>query len=582
MKRTRRTDGPEPWVLGLAGSHNGAAALYRGTTLVCAVQEERLTRKKRQKLRPGEPSLAVQAVLADQGIGIDDLDLVVSAPLTGTLDPRDDIARHPELSRRPCRTISHHLAHALSAYACSGFYEATALVVDGLGSFARDLRKDERRVARPHADHDREAVSLYGFDRQSVTPLDKHLVRTGYRDDAAPTPLGPFSSLGLMYQQVARFTFGSWDAAGKVMGLAPLGRPIHSISEFLELQDDGRIEFNDDLFGIGGLVSNLALASFPNDRKAHADLAASVQRALEEGLMHLVRHARALSDGGVLLCAGGVFLNGVANERILRSGLFEEVFFLPFAEDSGTAVGAAFHGVRELLGEGARPLPISDDSLGPRPNDIRLAFSQAQEMGASIELDPNLTDLVDLLDSGAVVGFFSGRSELGPRALGHRAILYDPRRDDREALNRKKGREDFRPFAPVIRIDWVDRWLDHGGFTDSPYMLRVMPVLEAQRARVPAITHVDGTTRPQVIKDHTHPTLWTLLDLWRARTGVPMLLMTSFNRAGEPMVETVCDAIHTAFALGLDAIWIEDTWERTAEGELRRAPSPVLITLRKR
>lgn len=580
MTRSTRPEGREPWVLGLAGSHNGAAALYRGHRLVCAVQEERLTRKKRQKLHPGEPSLAVQAVLADQGIGIDDLDLIVSAPLTGLLDPRDDIARHPELSRRPHRTISHHLAHALSAYACAGYHEATALVVDGLGSFARDLETNERRVARPHADHDREAVSLYRFDRQSVTPLDKHLVRTSYRDDSAPTPLGPFSSLGLMYQQVARFTFGSWDAAGKVMGLAPLGRPIHSISEFLDLQDDGRIAFNDDLFGIGGLISNLALAPFPNDRQAHADLAASVQRALEEGLMHLVRHARTRSDGRALVCAGGVFLNGVANEKILRSRLFEEVFYLPFAEDSGTAVGAAFFGVRELLGDKATPSTLRDDSLGPRPTDTQAALSKASALGAHVDRAPSLAELVDLLDSGAVVGFFSGRSELGPRALGHRALLYDPRRDDREALNRRKGREDFRPFAPAIRIDAVEEWLDHGGTPHSDFMLRVMAVLEDKRAKVPAITHVDGTTRPQVI-ERGHP-LWAPLGEWHARTGVPMLLMTSFNRAGEPMVETVCDAVQTAFALELDALWIEDTWERSGSGELGPHRSPILITFRKR
>ena len=577
-----KTAGSGPWVLGLAGSHNGAAALFRGTELVCAVQEERLTRKKRQKLHPGEPSLAVQAVLADQGLSVDDLDLVVSSPLTGTLDPRDDIARHPELSRRPHKTISHHLAHALSAYACAGCFDADALVVDGLGSFARDVSRSERAVAFSHGDHDREAVSLYRITRDTFTPLSKHLVRTGYRDDSAPTPLGPFSSLGLMYQQVARFTFGSWDAAGKVMGLAPLGRPIHSISEFLDLQDDGRIEFNDDLFGIGGVISNMALKPWPNDRQAHADLAASVQRALEEGLLHLVRHARSQSDGAPLVCAGGVFLNGVANELILRSRLFEEVFFLPFAEDSGTAVGAGWFGVRELLGTAA-PMPsLSDDTFGPRPTDLQAALQQAQEMGAETDDRATVDDLVDLLDAGAVVGLFSGRSELGPRALGHRGILYDPRRDDREALNRKKGREDFRPFAPIIRIDWADRWLDHGGFTRSPFMLRVMPVLEAQRTRVPAITHVDGTTRPQVINQWTHPTLWALLDAWRSRTTVPMLLMTSFNLAGEPMVETVCDAIHTAFALGLDAVWIEDTWERDEVGTMRPIEKPTLLTFRKR
>lgn len=575
--------GSGPWVLGLAGSHNGAAALYRGRELVCAVQEERLSRIKRARLHPGEPSRAVLAVLSDQGLTVDDLDLVVSAPLTGTLDPRDDIANHPELSRRPHLTITHHRAHALSAYACSGFEDTAALVVDGLGSFGRDLAPEERTAAVSYDDSHREAVSLYRMTSHGVVPIEKQLARTGYADDAAPTPLGPFSTLGLMYQQVARFTFGSWDAAGKVMGLAPLGRAIHSISEFLDFQDDGGIDFRDDLFGIGGLVA--ATLPWPADRNAHADLAASVQVALEEGLMYWVRRARELTNARRLVCAGGVFLNGVANERILASGLFDEVFFLPFAEDSGTAVGAAFHGVCHLLGPtiGTR---LQDDSLGPLPRDLEAALELARQHGAEVAPSDtvSLQGLVDVLASGGLVGLVEGRSELGPRALGHRSLLYDPRRDNRESLNRRKGREGFRPFAPVVLAEHAADWLELGTTTSSPFMLRVTAVRPDKRSKVPAITHIDGTTRPQII-ERDHP-LHPLLSAWYDRTQTPMLLLTSFNRAGEPIVESMCDAVRTALALDLDALWLDALWLDALWLDALRLDdghrTPTLLTFRKR
>lgn len=538
-----------PWVLGLAGSHNGAAALYRGADLVCAVQEERLSRKKRDVLLPGRPSRAVDAVLADQGLTPDDLALVVSAPLAVTADPERDVVHHPTLGARPTRTIGHHLAHALSAWATSGFEDTLALVVDGAGSFGRDLPADERAACVRFDPTHREAVSVYLMADGRVVPLEKHLARTDVEGDQVAGALGPFSSLGLMYQQVARFTFGSWDAAGKVMGLAPHGRAIFSISEFLDFRDDGALEFHDHLGGIGG---GLSLRPFPADFQAHADLAASVQAALEAGMMHLAARAASLSPVRRLVCAGGVFLNGVANERLLRTGLFDEVFVVPFAEDSGTAVGAAFAGARELCG--ARPRRLGDDTLGPTPRDLDLALAAARSAGLTIIADDPIGRLVDLLTAGRAVGFLSGRSELGPRALGHRSILFDPRRDEALALNHLKGREAFRPFAPAVLDAFADTWFDLGTHGESPFMLRVVPVRDDKRALVPAVVHVDGTTRPQTVAPgHAlHPVIGAFF----ARTGVPLLLNTSFNRAGEPIVETCLDALGSARAMGLGAVYL--------------------------
>jgi carbamoyltransferase len=539
-----------PWVLGLAGSHNGAAALYRGDTLISAIQEERLTRQKRAMLHPGRPSLAVDALLADAGLTPDDLALVVSAPLQAPDHPDHRVDLHPTLGHRPHRVIAHHLAHALSAFACSGFSEATALVVDGLGSSARDLAPAERAFATdPTA---RETVSIYRIEDGLAHPIDKHFGRAGYADDALPTPLGPYASLGLVYQQVARFSFGAWDAAGKVMGLAPFGRPVFTRDQFFTIDDT--LVFDDSLTGLGGDPRLSKARPYPADARLHEDLAASVQAALEDGLLHLVERARRLAPSRRLVCAGGVFLNALANERILHSRLFDEVFVVPFAEDSGTAVGAAFHGVVELLG----PRPgrrLAMDALGPVPRDREAALALAASHGARIQ-DAPPEALAPFIAAGHAVGLFTGRSELGPRALGQRSILFDPRRPEGSLeLNALKGREAFRPFAPAVLAADAPRYFNLGPEPSSPFMLRICPVLPAMREVLPAITHVDGTTRPETVSPDTP--LGRIVAAFGALTGHPVVLNTSFNQAGEPIVETCTDAVRTALAMPLRALWLD-------------------------
>ncbi len=542
------------WVLGLAASHNGAAALYRDDTLVCAIQEERLTREKRAILHLDRQSLAVAALLAEHALTPDDLDLVVAAPLWSPRLRANDLAHHPTLSTRPRLSLSHHLAHALSAYACSGLSDATALVVDGMGSLAHDLPAAERAaVLGPADDTHREVASIYACTPDATTPLEKHLGRSGFAPGAAPTRFGPFSSLGLAYQQVAQLTFGSWDAAGKVMGLAPYGRPRFPPDAFFRVGPDGRLDFRDGPDGIAALVG--APRRFPDDRALHEDLAASVQAALELGLMHLVERARRLGPSPRLVCAGGVFLNSVANEKILRSGLFDEVFFLPFAEDSGTAVGAAFHGVRHLLGPRAGTRLVAD-ALGPLPTDHAEAIALATARGARLS-DPSPAAIAKRLAAGEVIGLLAGRSELGPRALGQRSILFDPRRaDGQHRLNALKGREPFRPFAPAVLAEHAAAWFDLGRPTESPFMLRVAAVHPERRPLIPAVTHVDGTARVQTV---TTAPLAGIVRAFFAETGVPLVLNTSFNRAGEPIVERAVDAVETALAMGLDALVLDAT-----------------------
>jgi len=559
------------WVLGLAASHNGAAALYRDDVLVSAIQEERLTRHKRAHLLPGRPFLALDALLGDAGLSVDDLARVVVAPLTSPDAPEHRLALHPILGRLPHGVISHHHAHALSAYATSGFADACVLVVDGMGSAIGDVPAAERAVlVDPGAPARgtgalRETVSIYQASPAGLVPLEKHagvadLVGGDLADPRTPpSPFAAAASLGLMYQAVAQLTFGSWDAAGKVMGLAPYGAPRFSRELFFELierTDLTRLVFRRGMDGVAGRLPHLEPWGRRDDHDdLHCDLAASVQAALEEGLLALVRRARALSRSPRLALAGGVFLNSVANERIIASRLFDEVFIIPAAEDSGTAIGAAFHGVLTLLGP-TRGSRLERDALGPLHHDLAPALALAANEGATPNATPDPIGAAGaLLADGKVLGCFQGRSELGPRALGQRSILFDPRRaDGKHLLNaRVKHREAFRPFAPAVLASRARDWFALEG--DSPFMLRVCRVSAPDR--LPAVTHVDGTARVQTVAEDGAP-LHRLIAAFDALTGVPVVLNTSFNVAGEPLVETPLDAVRCFLGTGIDALLLGD------------------------
>jgi carbamoyltransferase len=262
------------------------------------------------------------------------------------------------------------------------------------------------------------------------------------------------------------------------------------------------------------------------------------------------------------LCyAGGVALNSVANERILRESGFKNVFIMPAAEDSGTAIGAAYYGLWQLRGYSPIPQQTIDET-GRR-------YSRA-EITSVIERTPALCvsqpdDLVDhvaeLLSRGNIVGWFRGGSELGPRSLGQRSIFCDPRKPDMKHIlnSRVKFREGFRPFAPMVRYENVHEWFDveeHQAY--SPFMLRVMPFREEKKELVPAVVHVDGTGRVQTVARQTAPVLHRLLTAFYDRTGVPMLLNTSFNVAGEPIVETPKDAVLGFLYTGIDFCVVEE------------------------
>ncbi|MCY1035339.1 hypothetical protein OV207_28090 [Corallococcus sp. BB11-1] len=563
-----------PWILGLSYSHNGSACLLRGDEIVVAVQEERLLRQKRAALSAAWGSLAVTYCLDAAGIKAEDLSAAVVCPTTESQSVEADFALNGRLrlvrNQVPIFTLPHHLGHALGAFATSGFEDAAVLVVDGSGSSWDELPPDERavvqgtdeariRAAMARGLRVREWASLYVASGTSARPVEKHvleLIGPEALQEQRRTGMREFRGLGHLYQAMGWQLFGSEDdGPGKVMGLAPHGRPTTPPGDFFEV-DGNALRFKDTV-----PARYRHHDRWPAREQEYADLAASAQNAVEEALLHLAKRARALSGNARLCYAGGVALNSVANERLHRESGFEELFVMPAAEDSGASVGAAYYGLWKLTGKNARRR-LNHDAVGRVYASAEVqAATRAQAGIRAVPCDDTLEKAVDLLIDGKILGWFEGRSELGPRALGQRSILCDPRRAEmKDVLNHKvKFREGFRPFAPILPLENAAEWFELDGVSkESPFMLRIAHFRPEKRALVPAVVHVDGTGRLQTLTAENNGRLYQLVKRFEQRTGCPVLLNTSFNVAGEPIVETPEDALGCLLFTGLDAVVFED------------------------
>lgn len=549
----------EPWILGIGSSrHNGAVCLLRGNRVAAAVQEERLTRMKRARHPAGLASLAVQYCLDTAGITANDLSAIGVCRLSHS-PSNEDVRQSPQLrtiaGRVPVTNISHHLGHAVAVFATSGFESATVVIADGRGSPACQL--DATEAAAIHAqqrgrldlDDPRvcETLTFYHAQGAKLTAIEKHI---GRASEQRPGRMRSLFSLGALFHCAGSQVFGEpLDGAGKLMGLAPFGVPNIPISDFFSIEGD---EF---------IYSEAVCDRFVHDdrwparSKEYADLAASTQCALEEAILYVAKRARIISSETRLCYAGGVALNSVANERLIRESGFDDVFIMPAAEDSGTAIGAAYAALWQLT-EFERGTRQNSDSMGRRysPCEIDVAIA-SNPRAKRIDCGGVIAQAADLLANGKIVGWFQGGSELGPRALGQRSILADPRRGDiKDTLNRRvKFRESFRPYAPAVLKSRAHEWFDTDPSSlDSPFMLRVMNVKEGCRDLVPGIVHADGTARVQTVTRESNPPLHDLLEAYERETGVPILLNTSFNIAGEPIVETPEEALYCFAFSGLD------------------------------
>jgi carbamoyltransferase len=576
--------------------HDSAAALVVDGRIVAAAQEERFTRKKHDARFP---TRAIEYCLSEAGLTPADLSYVTfyEKPLlkfdrlletylayapAGFRSfmkampvwfrqklhlPREMDRGLGGTYRGPYVFTQHHESHAASAFFPSPFEEAAVVTLDGVGEWA---------------------TASYGVGRGNKITLT-HELRFPH-------------SLGLLYSAFTYFTgFRVNSGEYKLMGLAPYGDPVYRdliLERLLDVKEDGSFRMDQRYFTY---CQGLTMTGRRFERlfggparkpespvtQREMDIAASIQAVTEEIMLRIARHVRGVTGSKNLVLAGGVALNCVGNGRILAEKVFDQIWIQPAAGDAGGALGAALFTWYQLL-DNPRTVDGAHDGqagslLGPEPDlaEIR-AFLDAA--GAQYEFHEKEEDLLeavaDLIASEKVVGHVHGRMEFGPRALGNRSILGDARSTDMQSvMNLKiKFRESFRPFAPVVLREHVDEWFEMRPGEDSAYMLLVAQVrpekrlpsltpakaltgidrLKAKRSVVPAVTHVDFSARVQTVDERRHGRFYRLLDRFHRKTGCPVMINTSFNIRGEPIVCTPQDAYRCFLATNMDALVLEN------------------------
>jgi carbamoyltransferase len=569
------------YILGINAYHgDSSAALLRDGELVAAAEEERFRRVKHWA---GFPAQAIRWCLDDAGITLAELDHVainqdaranLGRKLAFLVKSRPDVSLIVQrLKNKRERTgiaevlaaeiggkyegdvhfVEHHLAHLASAFLVSPFDEAVAVSVDGFGDFAS---------------------AAWGVGRGNRVEVD----------DKVYFP----HSLGIFYQAITQFLgFPHYGDEYKVMGLAPYGKPAYldSMRQIVKLQPDGSFRLDLKYFRharekvqyeweggdpvVGTLFTSelAALLGPARDRDdpledRHRDIARSAQAMYEEAFFHLLNALHTRYGLDALVLAGGCAMNSVANGKVYQRSPFKRLYVQSAAGDAGGAIGAAFS-IWSKLEPDRRVFAMDHAYWGPHFSDeeidscIRERADEIEQDGCTVEQVPDESQLVrrtaTAVAEGKVVGWFQGRMEWGPRALGNRSIVCDPRRADmKEILNRKiKRRESFRPFAPSVLREAVPEWFETDD--DVPFMMQVFQVREARRAQVPAITHVDGSGRLQTVRREANPRYYALIAAFASATGVPMVLNTSFNE-NEPVVCTPAQALDCFLRTRMDLL----------------------------
>ncbi|MFT3858140.1 MAG: carbamoyltransferase C-terminal domain-containing protein [Aquabacterium sp.] len=589
------------YVLGINAYHgDSSACLVKDGVLVAAAEEERFRRIKHWA---GFPSQSIAYCLQAQGITLSDVQHVaINQDTKANLWKKVGftLARRPDLSLVLDRIknkreranlkdelrqafpderfigevheVEHHLAHLGSAYLVSPFQEAVVVSVDGFGDFAS---------------------AAWGVGRGGEVTVE----------DKVYFP----HSLGMFYQALTQYLgFPHYGDEYKVMGLAPYGRPLllDKMRQIVRLQDDGSFRLNLDYFRhhrekidyewehgepkvghlfAASLCDLLGPAREPGEAltQYHKDIARSVQAMYEEAFFHLLNalHRRHRLDH--LALAGGCAMNSVANGKVYQNTPFKRVYIQSAAGDAGGAIGAAFVIARQLApATSAASRFVMDHAYwGPEATDEEIGALLSQhdaELNAQECVVTRIDDEGELcarvaraISEGKVIGWFHGRMEWGPRALGHRSILGDPRRGDmKDILNLKiKRRESFRPFAPSVLREAVSAWFEQDD--DVPFMMQVFSIREAKRALIPAVTHVDGSGRLQTVDGSTSPRYHRLIRCFADLTGVPMVLNTSFNE-NEPVVCRPKEALDCFLRTRMDVLVLEN-WlveRRSASGDV--------------
>jgi carbamoyltransferase len=583
--------------------HDSAAVLLKDGDLIAAAEEERFTRRKHDF---GFPHHAIEFCLEQAGIRSQDLDYVVfyekpllkfERILQSTLQTfpqsyavfresmitwfneklwiKSQILTKLDLPEDKLLFVEHHLSHAASALFCSPFEDAALITIDGVGEWTTatigygTAHWPDREQPKPNA------IDLFGETRFP-------------------------HSLGLLYSAFTAFLgFRVNNGEYKVMGMAPYGEPsrVDDVYKLIDVGNDGSFHLDMSYFAFHHSTKSSFSQKFidlfgeprvhdadfyvphmlPNSNKSHwdestalinqryADIAASIQRVTEETLLKMANYVYERTGSKNLCMAGGVALNSVANGRIARETPFERIFIQPAAGDSGGALGAALYAHHVMLAKPRRfTLEHAYYGKGYRPSEMKDAIDASGYRYTTCEdVDQRAMLIVDDLLAGRVIGLYQGRFEWGPRALGNRSILADPRSGTmKDKVNETiKYREPFRPFAPVVlekrASDFYKGIDDAAELYPLRYMLMVYPTVDGQGEKIQAVTHEGGTGRLQTVRREWNPLYYRAIELFGEATGVPVLLNTSYNLRGEPIVNKPENALNTFHNSELDTLYME-------------------------
>jgi Predicted carbamoyl transferase, NodU family len=570
------------YILGINAYHaDSSAAIFKDGQMIAATEEERF---RRHKHWAGFPSMAVEFCLKEAGISLSQVDHIAigrdpnakmnkkllfllknpgggwNAVLDRLKNARKVASLEEEftlldktvdksLIKRKIHQVEHHRSHLASAFFASPFKESALLSIDGSGDFT---------------------TTMTGIGRDNQIEVT----------DSVDFP----HSAGIFYTAFTQLLgFPHYGDEYKVMGLAPYGEPkyVEKLRDVLEFLDNGLFQLNLKYFRsaksgivsygedhtpvVAPLYSDELVEKFGTVRKKeepltqyHKDMAASIQRITEELIFHILNHLHKKTGLENVCIAGGVAQNSVANGKLTRNTGFRKVYIPSAGHDAGISMGAALYVYNHIL-QRPRCAPIWSAYTGSRfTNEEIEQYLKSRNIAYKRYNDEDLYEIVsDRLVNAGVVGWFNGRAEFGPRALGARSILADPRRTDaKDLLNAKiKRRESFRPFAPSILKEYVSEYFEV--HDEVPFMEKVFPIKKEKHATIPAVTHVDGTGRLQTVDKVVTPRYYNLIEAFRKKTGVPILLNTSFNE-NEPIVNSPKDALECYLRTNMDMLVLEN------------------------
>lgn len=547
------------YVLGTGLSHNGSAVLLKDGKVCVGIEKERVTRQKHDG---GNDSDAIQYCLDAEGITVEDLHLVVQCAnfhvvkRNGFFGPR----LFADSEFPAIVNVSHHLAHAWSAAGTTQFDDCTIMVIDGCGSpfeQCTDLKGaallEDRAAMKTGVWCEKD--SFYHFDGSDVIPLMKDFSQIRPESDGILGMPTTEHSIGGFYAAVSHYVFGNLDDVGKLMGLAPYGKPgavPHPAFSFrderLFVEEEWKAALDRPAAGY---------AEFRANFQYYADIAFWAQQQVEQAIATMFRERLGHFPAERICYSGGVALNAVANAKLLDEGVVRELYMEPAAGDNGLALGCAYYGWMSVLGH--KKVPHDGDTCFGKTytgDEIREALADAPAEWEIAEL--SIPRVAALLAQGKTVGWFQDGCEFGPRALGHRSILAHPGIEGiGDHINANiKFREDFRPFAPAVLPEHAQDWFESG--RDSPYMILVDRTKPEHRAALQNVTHVNGTARVQTVNPKWNAAFFALLEAFHAATGIPALLNTSFNKKGMPIVETPEEAVTLFAESALDVLVLQD------------------------